>query len=147
MKSLVIFLGRACLSLIFISGAFNKILNWEESHEYLIGGLNLWLSATSSMPQVQPWLEMVFPMTPFLLILATLLEGLGGLFLFLGVKPRLGAFLLLLFIIPTTILLHFFWIVPSAEKELQMIMFLKNLSIVGGLLLFLAYGEKESASK
>jgi len=147
MKTLLAFLGRVCLSLIFIMSAVGKILNWEGSHQFLVNGLCNWLSMTASMPMIQPWLEMLISHSPFLLILAAVFEALGGLLIFLGIKVRFGAFLLLLFIIPTTILLHAFWMAPPSEKELQMIMFLKNISIMGGLLLLLAYGGKNKTSK
>lgn len=147
MKTLLTFLGRVCLSLIFIISAVGKILNWEANHQFLVNALCNWVSTTASIPTVQPWLERLIPHTPFLLILAAAFEALGGLLIFLGIKVRLGAFLLLLFIIPTTILLHAFWMVPPSEKELQVIMFLKNISIMGGLLLLLAYGGKSKTSK
>lgn len=147
MKTLLAFLGRVCLSLIFIMSAVGKFLNWEGTHQFLINGLCSWVSATASAPELQTWLEMLIPHTPFLLILAAVFEGLGGLLIFLGIKVRFGAFLLLLFIVPTTILLHAFWMVPPSERELQMIMFLKNVSIIGGLLLLLAYGEKNKTTK
>ena len=147
MKSLLVLLGRIALSVVFVSAAAEKILDWEGNHQYLMNGLCSWYTATSNMPKVQEIFGMLIPNSHFLMILAMVFEGLGGLLVLLGVKPRFGAFLLLLFIIPTTILMHAFWMIPPPDKGVQMIMFFKNISIMGGLLLLLAYGGKEKAPK
>ena len=147
MKSLLMVLGRAALSFVFLGAVAGKVLDWDSNHQYMLDGLCSWYTATASIPQLQELFGMVIPNSHFLLILAMTLEGLGGLLVLFGVKPRFGAFLLLLFIIPTTILMHAFWMVSPSEKELQMIMFLKNISIMGGLLILLASGGKEKAPK
>ncbi|MGL6136758.1 MAG: DoxX family membrane protein, partial [Planktothrix sp.] len=60
---------------------------------------------------------------------------LGGLSLVLGYKTRLGAWLLILFLIPATVIFHNFWDIPSEKID-----FLKNLSIMGGLLMITYFG-------
>lgn len=147
MKSLLMLLGRVALSLVFLGAAVEKILNWESAHQNLMDGLCSWYTATLNFPKAQEWFELLIPNTHFLLILGLVFEGLGGLLVLLGFRPRFGASLLLLFIIPATMLMHAFWMVPPAEKELQMIMFFKNVSIIGGLLLLIASGSGEKAAK
>ena len=68
------------------------------------------------------------------------LEILGALSLVLGAMTRLGALGLILFLIPTTLLFHNFWAYEGDEQRLQMIQFLKNVGIAGGLLMLVSYG-------
>lgn len=59
----------------------------------------------------------------------------GGLALATGRFPRLAALGLALNLIPTTLVGHAFWSAPEDQKVVQQINFMKNLSMLGGLLL------------
>lgn len=145
MKAVFGLLGRVCLSLIFVSSAFSKVINWEGNYQYLMAGLTHWLDYAAQMPDLYRFVDFFLPLAPVLLIIGTIFEGLGGLLILLGLKPRAGAVLLILFTIPTTLLFHAFWIIKGPDHDIQMIMFLKNLSILGGLFLVLAGGGKKIA--
>jgi len=112
-----------------------------------MGVLSDWQSYLSFSENAQNFFTSVILFTPLLLILATSLELIGGLLLLLGVRERIGAALLLLMLIPTTILYHQFWFVESSLRELQQIMFLKNLGIIGGLILVLLHGAESSVKR
>jgi putative oxidoreductase len=71
---------------------------------------------------------------------AILLELGGGLLVAIGYKARFGAAALILFTIMTMIFFHNFWAFEGADYQMQMINFMKNLAITGGLFLILAYG-------
>ncbi|NJB87584.1 putative oxidoreductase [Lewinella marina] len=73
----------------------------------------------------------------FLLYGAILLLFFGGLMVLLGYRMRLGAILLLVYWVPLTFIVHDFWEeVPNTEAyRLQSLFFMKNLAIMGGLLL------------
>jgi putative oxidoreductase len=114
-------LGRICLTVIFISSGFNKILNWSGTAGYM------------SMKGM--------PLVPLFLFGAIVFEIVGGLSVMLGFKARLGAVLLFVFMIPTTLIFHAFWAAPEAQQQMEMIMFMKNLSIMGGLLLIIGMGS------
>ncbi len=63
---------------------------------------------------------------------------LAGLLLGLGLTPRLAASLLLGSMIPTTIVGHPFWKEEQGpQRQNQETQFLKNLSMIGGLLMVL----------
>ena len=63
---------------------------------------------------------------------------IGGSLLALNIAPKLAATLLLFVLIPTTLVGHPFWQEEdAAARRPQQIQFLKNLAIIGGLLLFL----------
>lgn len=65
----------------------------------------------------------------------------GGLSIALGFKARIGAWLLVLFLVPVTFMMHAFWAVKDPMMaEMQQIMFMKNISILGGALLIAYFG-------
>jgi len=71
---------------------------------------------------------------------AIVLEIGGSLSLILGFRAKLGAVALLFFLIPATLIFHNFWAFEGAERQGQMINFMKNVAMIGGLLLVLAFG-------
>lgn len=67
----------------------------------------------------------------------------AGLLLGLGIAPRLAAALLIGSLVPTTLVGHPFWKeAPGPEREKQLLQFLKNLGLIGGLLMVLT--EKDT---
>ena len=65
----------------------------------------------------------------------------GGLSILLGYRARIGAWLLVLFLVPVTPMMHNFWAVKDPMMaQMQMIMFLKNLSMLGAALLITQFG-------
>ncbi len=70
---------------------------------------------------------------------------LAGLLLCLGIAPRIAAGLLVGSMIPTTLVGHPFWQEePGPAREQQLIQFLKNMGLIGGLLMVVI--EKQKAS-
>ncbi len=60
----------------------------------------------------------------------------GGLSVLLGYRAKAGAWLLVLFLAPVTLVMHPFWATADAQlAQTHLIMFLKNLSMLGGALL------------
>ena len=141
LRSLIGFLGRALLSLIFIASGLHKLLNWSASEQFLIQGINECLGMSVGHGWIQEWLEIALQNVYALLATATAVELACGLMIFLGVSARFGALILFLYLIPTTAVFHHFWMLQGVERELQSIMFLKNIAIMGGLLVLVAYGR------
>lgn len=141
MQKFVGFLGRLCFSAIFIVAGINKIFNWDASEQYLVNQMLDVLAKSYHHGWAQSLFDQVLPLAPTLLVVGTIAELLGGLLVLLGIQVRLGAFILCLFLIPTTLLFHNFWNLQGAEQQTQMIMFMKNLSIFGGGLILLAFGK------
>ena len=71
---------------------------------------------------------------------ATALEIFGAISLLAGWKTRWGAAALVAFLVPVTLVFHGFWAAQGADVQLQMIQFLKNVAIGGGLLALIAAG-------
>jgi putative oxidoreductase len=118
-------LGRFLLVLIFLAAGFGTIFDFAKT-ETLMKDLG--------MPG---------SLTPYLLVGAIAFEILGGLLVILGLWTRLGAALLIIFLLAVTPIFHAFWkIAPekAMERQNEMINFMKNLSILGGLLILVARG-------
>ncbi len=82
------------------------------------------------------------PMANVLVPLSGLLALLGGLSILLGYRARIGAWLLVLFLIPVTFKMHNFWDIPDAKAAMiEQIMFLKNMSMLGGAFLITYFGS------
>ena len=65
----------------------------------------------------------------------------GGLSILLGYRAKLGAWLIVLFLIPVTLMLHKFWTVQDPMMaQIQMILFMKNVSMLGAALLISHFG-------
>ncbi len=65
----------------------------------------------------------------------------GSLSVGLGFKARIGATLLLVFLLLSTYFFHDFWTRQDPmEKQEQMIQFMKNASMMGAMLLVIAHG-------
>jgi putative oxidoreductase len=75
------------------------------------------------------------PYTNFFLVGAIFFELVGSATVILGYFARFGALLLLIFLIPTTLVFH-----SNFADPVQMIMFMKNVSMLGGCLILLASG-------
>ncbi len=147
MQKFIGFLGRLCFSAIFIIAGINKLMTWDTSEQYLVNQLLDVLSKSYMEGWAQGLLDQMVPLAPTLLVLATIAELGGGLLVLLGIQVRLGALILCLFLIPTTFLFHNFWVLEGAAQQLQMVMFMKNLSIFGGGLLVLAFGKGPKSVK
>jgi putative oxidoreductase len=66
---------------------------------------------------------------------------LGGLSVLLGIKARIGALLLILFLVPVTLMMHRFWTIDDPQLAMmQRIMFMKNVSMVGGAMILSYFG-------
>jgi putative oxidoreductase len=112
----VIVIGRVLLGLMFLISGLNKIADPAGTHHYMtLMGMT--------------WMTTVFYLG------AVVVELAGSLSLLLGYRTRIGGWMLFLFMIPTTLIFHTHFADPN-----QMIHFLKNLSVMGGLLYAAQYG-------
>jgi putative oxidoreductase len=80
------------------------------------------------------------PNAPTLAVIAGLAELIGGLAIAFGFLGRLASLGLILVMVPTTLIFHGFWNFEGAEMKAQMVNFMKNLAIIGGLALLYAQG-------
>ena len=108
--------GRLLMAAIFLMSGMHKISDPQGTQQYMQAMGMTWA-------------------TTLLYLGAIVIEVGGGLSLLLGYWTRAGATALILFMIPTTLIFH-----TNFADQNQMIHFLKNLAMFGGLFYVAAYG-------
>ena len=82
------------------------------------------------------------PMANVLVPLSGVIAAVGGLSVLLGFHAKLGAWLLVLFLIPVTFTMHAFWAVQDPMmRQFQMAMFMKNIALLGTALFITQVGS------
>ena len=82
------------------------------------------------------------PAAGLLVPLSGIIAIAGGLSVALGYKAKIGAWLLVIFLIPVTLAMHNFWAVSDPMmRGMQTAMFMKNLSMLGAALLIAYFGS------
>jgi putative oxidoreductase len=117
--SAVVVLGRFWFALIFLMAGANHF------NKQTIG-----YAASQGVP---------------LAVIAVPLSGVlaiaGGLSILLGYRAKLGAWLIVLFLVPVSFMMHKFWTVTDPMMaQIQIILFMKNVSMLGGALLVSQFG-------
>lgn len=105
--------SRVLMSQIFLISGFGKIMGYEGTQAYMV---------KMGVPGV-------------LLPVVILVEFGGGLCLLLGFQVRIVSFLLAGFSIVSAMIFH-----NNFADQMQLINFLKDLAMAGGLLMFTQYG-------
>ena len=119
MKYLVLF-GRILFSLIFINTIFSHL----------------------SSPAVEYASAAGVPFASIVVPISGIIAFLGGLSIILGYKAKIGAWLIVIFLIPVTLFMHNFWAIQdSAEAQMQMTQFMKNISMLGGAFFITYFGS------
>lgn len=118
-KPLTLF-ARILLAAIFITAGFSKLFGFDGTVAYI---------ASKGLP-----------MPVVLAALTTALEILGGIAIVIGYQARVAGLLLGGFTILAAFIFHNFWAVPADQAYIQNIMFMKNLSMAGGLFLLTVFG-------
>jgi putative oxidoreductase len=112
--------GRILLALMFVLAGFSKIAGFAGTVGYM---------QSKGMPAAE-----------VLAALTILLEVGGGLALMFGFQTRWAALALAAFTLLASMIFHNFWAVAEAQKMVQNLMFMKNVSIIGGMLVLGAFG-------
>ncbi|BAU67107.1 hypothetical protein STA3757_45170 [Stanieria sp. NIES-3757] len=107
--------ARICLCLIFLKAGISHLLEFNSTV----------LMMTSKG----------LPIANILLFFTVLFQLLGGLSLLLGYQVKAGSILLILFLIPATLVFHNPITDPSQVND-----FLKNIGLIGGLLMVIYAG-------
>jgi putative oxidoreductase len=116
----LVLLGRFLFALIFLMAGPNHF-----------SGQTIAMAASAGVPLASIGV-------PFSGVIAIL----GGLSILLGYRAKLGAWLIVLFLIAITPAMHKFWTVPDPTMHMiQMVMFMKNLTMLGGALLITQFGS------
>jgi putative oxidoreductase len=109
-------IGRILLGAIFLMSGLNKVTNPEGTQQYM-------------MAMGMTWATTLFYLG------AIALELGGAASVMLGYWTRVGAWILIAFMIPTTLIFH-----SNFADQNQMIHFMKNVAMMGGLLYVATFG-------
>lgn len=119
-KTYVSVLGRLLLALLFITAGFDKLTHIEATSGYVAsGGL---------------------PFPTLLAVGVGVFELLGGLALVVGWQVRWVGLAMALFTLVASLVFHAYWSVPADQQFVTQLLFMKNLSVAGGLFLVSALG-------
>ncbi len=122
----LLLLARILLSALFVISGTGKLFDFAGTTSYL---------------------EYVHvPMSSVAAVVAIAVELLGGLALLLGIRVRVVAVLMIVFVAAAAVIGHPFWSMEAADRAIAQTQFLKNLSIIGGLLLLLISGAGRYAA-
>ena len=112
--------ARILLAAIFISAGLSKLGGFDGTVGYI---------ASKGLP-----------LPGLIAVLTIAVEVLGGIAIVIGYKARVAGLLLAIFTLLAGFIFHNFWAVPADQAYVQNIMFMKNLSMAGGLLLLTVFG-------
>jgi putative oxidoreductase len=113
-------IGRVLLGWIFLIGSWGKLTG-------IAGFAGYVTSLGMPAPGIMAWV-------------GAIAEFLVGITLVFGVATRYGAVLGLIFVVIATAIAHRYWQYPAAQQLGQYINFMKNISIMGGMLLLFITG-------
>ncbi len=113
-------IGRILIALIFLLSGYGKVTGFDGTVGYIA-------SKSLPMPEVAA-------------ISAIIVEVCGGLMLVFGWRTRLAATALFIFTGLAALFFHNFWAVPADQAQNQMIHFMKNITMMGGLLYVMVHG-------
>jgi putative oxidoreductase len=116
--SIVVLIGRILFVALFLQSAVGHLTQTKAMAGY---------AGSKGVPR--PWLATFVAGFPL---------ALGGLSVLLGIWADLGALLLVVFLIPTALLMHAFWKETDPQaRQLDMIQFNKDVALAGASLMLL----------
>lgn len=119
-KDLAVLVGRILLAVMFVISGYGKLTGFDGAVGYIS-------SKGLPMPQV-------------LAAIAILIELGGGLAIIIGWKTRWAALAFVVFLIVITPIFHNYWAVAADQMMGQQINFMKNVAVLGGMLLLFGFG-------
>jgi len=133
MSRLMYTFGRILVPLIFIVSGWTKLLDIK-SVVSALEGKNLPVPI-----EIETYINM--PRFEALAYLIAVVELVGGIMILIGWKARFAALLLFVFTGLTVFYFHDFWTMDGAARAQNQIEALKNLSIMGALLMIVGMGS------
>jgi uncharacterized membrane protein YphA (DoxX/SURF4 family) len=118
---IVALIGRILFGIIFLNSARSHLTNVSMLAQY---------GASKKVPAPK-----------FMVVLTGLMLLVGGLSVLLGLWVKVGAALLVIFLIPTAFIMHNFWaITDPMGRANDQAHFLKDVALAGAALMFFVYG-------
>lgn len=121
MKDFADLIGRFLISIIFFFEVYDTLGFWEGTKDTMTAYNITWNQ-------------------DLLLVIAIILLIVGSIMVLIGYYANIGAFLLLLYLVPFTFIVFSFWNDTIDVRRVNSLGFAKNLAICGGLLILIANG-------
>src|SRR5262245_22803975 len=132
-------LGRIAFVVIFILSGAEKLMDLGAAAAQIQSKVVLPQQLADLVAQAAAAANMTSPQ--LMALVAGIVEVAGGLMIAANIGTRVAAVALILFTAITTYYFHDFWNMTGPDRAANMIHAIKNLSLVGGLLVFFALGS------
>jgi len=132
-------IGRVLFVLLFVFSGVSKLFDITGTAAQITAKIVPAIPAVAAPYVMQIEAVTGMQIAELLAILSGLLEAGGGLLIALNIGARFFAWLLIFYTVATVYFFHDFWNMAGADKAGNMIHALKNLSIIGGLLIIAGY--------
>jgi putative oxidoreductase len=120
LKIPLVLVGRILIAFMFMQSGYEKLTDLTGTAGYIAsGGL---------------------PNSTALAALTGVFELVAGLAILIGFKARWAALVLAAFTLVASFLYHRYWTAPADQQVVVQLLFMKNMAIVGGLLVIAALG-------
>jgi uncharacterized membrane protein YphA (DoxX/SURF4 family) len=133
-------LGRIALVVVFVFSGIQKLTDISGTADQIQSKLVIPAALGDVVSQVEGAVGM--PIWQILAILAAVIEIAGGLLIAFNVLTRTAAVVLLIYTLVATFFFHDFWNMTGPDRATNMILALKNLSIIGALLMLAAWPRR-----
>ena len=118
-------IARILVGALFVLSGFFKLTHFGATSQ-MIAGVGMPLASVATAVSI-------------------LIEIGGAAAIIIGWQTKLVAWVQFAYLIPVTFMLHNFWASPAAMQQDQMVHFMKNLGIMGALLILAGHGPGASA--
>jgi putative oxidoreductase len=136
--------GRILFAVLFIVSGAGKLLDISAATETVAAHVTVPSILAPYAQQAEAASGMTTP--HMLAILAGLVELVSGILIALNLATRVFAFLLVIFIVLGTLYFHDFWNQSGDAARTNMVQALKNLSLIGALLMLIGMGGRRRAN-
>jgi uncharacterized membrane protein YphA (DoxX/SURF4 family) len=134
-----IVVGRVLFAVLFIVAGASKLFDIASTAEYISAKIIIPAALMPYATQVETMLGMSMPQ--LLALLTGVLEVICGLMIAFNLGIRFFTFVLIVFVATASFYFHDFWNQGGGEARNNMVHFLKNIAIIGALLMMFGYGR------
>jgi putative oxidoreductase len=137
--------GRILFVLVFIVSGAQKLMDLDKTAQSIEQKVTLPAALSGVTAKITASTGLSTP--KLLAIVSGAVEVIGGLLIVFGIGTRLAALVLIVFVGVVTFYFHDFWNMAEPDRTANVVQVLKNLSMIGGLLVLFAFGSRPLVSR
>ncbi|MGP0090345.1 MAG: DoxX family protein [Xanthobacteraceae bacterium] len=141
----ILVVGRILFVLVFIVSGVQKMMDLDGTAQKIEQKVTLPAAISGLTAKVTTATGLSTP--KLLAIVSGAVEVIGGLLIVFGIGTRLAALVLIVFVGVVTFYFHDFWNMAEPDRTANIAHVLKNLSMIGGLLVLFAFGSRPLVSR